>query len=88
METVDDTAASGIRADLRVILNEFNDWMRKMRVAIRRLTPRETPSPAPTAVPTPAPRLRNTFEKRPIPKFSGEVENNQTHAGVIDTSLV
>ena len=72
METVDATAATGISADLRVILNEFNDRMRKMRVAIRRLTPRETPSPVPTAVPAPAPRLRNTFEKQPIPKFSGE----------------
>ena len=43
-----------------------------MRDAVRRLTPRETPSPPPMAVPTPALRLTNTFEKIPIPKFSGE----------------
>ena len=45
--------------------------MRKMRESIRRLTPRETPSP-PVPIAVPEPRMRNTFEKRPIPKFSGD----------------
>ena len=74
METVDDAVASGIRNNLKLTLNEFNDRMRRMRYSLRRLTSRETPSPVPAAVPipTPAPRLRNTFEKRPIPKFSGD----------------
>jgi len=75
METVDKTSATGIRADFRRILNEFNDHMRQMMESIRRLTPRDTPSPhVPIAVPipTPAQRMRNTFEKRRIPKFSGD----------------